>query len=94
MKLLLSECIVFYHRNENGQTALISAVLSKNVDAIKHLLQNGADVAIKTNAGETAQDIAQELVKHFPQGQASTEARAVLAELLAHAKRQQMETKD
>lgn len=47
-------------QDNDGNTALIHAILHNNEPMVKLLLENGADLTIKNNAGQTALDIAQQ----------------------------------
>jgi hypothetical protein len=58
LKLFLSYGADANYRALNGQTPLMAAVLAKNVDAVRLLLENGADMAIRDMANKTASDYA------------------------------------
>jgi ankyrin repeat protein len=47
-------------QNDKGQTPLHNAVMRKRVDAVKVLLQHGADPTIQDNEGKTPIDHARE----------------------------------
>jgi hypothetical protein len=58
LKLFLSYGADANYRALNGQTPLIAAVLAKNVDAVRLLLENGADTSMRDMANKTASDYA------------------------------------
>jgi hypothetical protein len=58
MQLLLDHWANIDAQDHYGYTALMTATLKKNTDAVKLLLENGANTMIRDNNNQTALDIA------------------------------------
>lgn len=54
-------------RDNDGNTALHYALLARNVDIIKNLVEKGARLDVVNNAGKTAKSIVEELCKNDPE---------------------------
>ena len=65
LKAILSKTKDINFKNKNGVTALIYAVRSNTPDAVKFLLDNGADVKVADNKGH---DLGGYLVTHYRRG--------------------------
>ena len=46
------------NQGSDGNTLLIKAIMKKDTAMVKHLLNNGGDIELSNNIGQTALDIA------------------------------------
>lgn len=61
MKLLINKGAQLDRHDNNGDTALILAVISNNLGALEKLLEMGANPTLRNKQGETVLSIAQAL---------------------------------